>query len=84
MIALSCQLAAKIGFRAAPQVLELISNGFSLDLRIPSRDAVRNWTCRAGLALLQHEKADYWIWMIDHSVQLGKMYVLTVLGIRQS
>ena len=84
MIALYCQLAAKIGFRAVPQVLELISKSFNLDLKIPSRDAIRNWTCRAGVALLQHEKADDWIWMIDHSVQLGKMHVLTVLGIRHS
>jgi len=84
MIALCCQLAAKIGFRAVPQVLELVSKSFSLDLKIPSRDAIRNWTCRSGVALLQHEKADDWIWMIDHSVQLGKMQVLTVLGIRLS
>lgn len=84
IIALSCQLAATIGFRAVPQVLELISNTFGLKLKIPSRDAVRNWMCRIGVALLEHEKADDWILMIDHSVQLGKMHVLTVLGARQS
>ena len=84
MIALCCQLGAIVGFRAAPKVLQLVSETFALNLNSPSRDAIRNWTCRAGVALLENEKADDWIWMIDHSVQLGKMSVLVVLGIRQS
>jgi hypothetical protein len=37
------------------------------------------------VAILQEaQKADDWIWMIDHSVQLGKMCVLPVLGIRRT
>jgi hypothetical protein len=55
-----------------------------MELKVPSRDVVRNWNCRNGVAMLQEPtKADNWIWMIDHSVQLGKMFVLVVLGIRQ-
>ena len=45
---------------------------FGLSIKVPSRDAVRN--CRNGVAILHR----------DHSVQLGKMFVLVVLGIRQS
>lgn len=84
MIALCCSLASIVGFRAAPAVLSLFNDALGLGLKVPSRDAIRNWTCRAGVAMLQHEKADDWIWMIDHSVQIGKMQVLVVLGIRQS
>ena len=83
MIALCCQLGAISGFRAVPKLLHCIAKAFDLDWKIPSHDAVRNWTCRSGVALLQHAAQEDWIWMIDHSVQLGRMNVLVVLGIRQ-
>jgi hypothetical protein len=84
IISLCCQLCLLIGFRATPKVLKCISEAFDLGLKIPSRDVVRNWICRNGVAILQEpSKFDDWIWMIDHSVQLGKMFVLTVLGIRR-
>ena len=85
MIALCCTLSLRIGFRAVPDVLRLVAEAFGMSLKIPSRDAVRNWSCRNGVAILQEaSQADDWVWMIDHSVQLGKMFVLVVLGIRQS
>jgi hypothetical protein len=82
MIALSCQFGSIAGFRAAPKLLQCICEALDLNWKVPSHDAVRNWTCRIGVALLENEKADDWIWMVDHSVQLGKMCVLVVLGIR--
>lgn len=83
LIALSCQLCLLIGFRSTPKILECINQALDLGLKVPSRDVVRNWNCRNGVAILQEPvKADDWIWMVDHSVQLGQMYVLTVLGIR--
>jgi hypothetical protein len=85
IIALCCQLGLLVGFRATPKVLECVSEAFELGLKIPSRDVVRNWNCRNGVAILQEPvKANNWVWMIDHSVQLGQMYVLIVLGIRRS
>jgi hypothetical protein len=45
---------------------------------------VRLWNCRNGVAILQEpKKSAGWIWLIDHSVQLGKMCVLVVLGIQK-
>lgn len=85
MIALCCQLCLLIGFRAVPKVLRCVNQAYGLSLKIPSRDAVRNWNSRNGVAILQAAApADDWIWMIDHSVQLGKMNVLVVLGIRRA
>lgn len=85
MISLCCRLSQWIGFRAVPKVLQCIAETFDLPLKIPSRDVVRNWNCRNGVAILQQAaSADDWVWMVDHSVQLGKMFVLVVLGIRQS
>lgn len=86
MIALCCALSQRIGFRATPDVLRLIGEAMQLPFqKIPSRDAVRNWNCRNGVATLREAcREDDWIWMTDHSIQLGKMYVLVVLGIRKS
>lgn len=85
IISLCCQLSMLVGFRAVPKVLQCVADMFQLSIPIPSRDAVRNWSCRNGIAMLQQpQRADDWVWMIDHSVQLGKMFVLIVLGIAQS
>ena len=85
MICLCCQLSLIIGIRAVPKVIELFATTFNIPLKVPSRDAVRSWSCRNGVAILQEAtRQDDWIWMIDHSVQLGKMFVLVVLGIRHS
>lgn len=84
MIALCVTLSLRIGFRAVPDVLRLFAEASGLPLKIPSRDVVRNWACRNGVAILQEAtRADDWVWMVDHSVQLGKMFVLVVLGIRR-
>ncbi len=74
-----------MGARAVPKVLARYARAFDLPIEIPSRDIVRNWNSRNGVAILQEAThADDWVWMIDHSVQLGKMFVLVVLGIRSS
>ncbi|HAV33760.1 MAG TPA: hypothetical protein DCX79_17315, partial [Planctomycetaceae bacterium] len=84
IIAMCCCLAVVIGFRAVPKVLKIINRCLELDIPVPSRDAVRLWNCRNGIAILQEaKKSTGWIWMIDHSVQLGKMCVLVVLGIHK-
>ena len=83
MISLCCELCLIVGFHATPKVLTCVSEAFHLQLKIPSHDAVRNWNFRNGVAILQEPTpADDLIWMIDHSVQLGKQFVLVVLGIR--
>ncbi|MEZ6092535.1 MAG: hypothetical protein R3C05_31910, partial [Pirellulaceae bacterium] len=85
MICLCCQLSMIVGIRAVPKVIELVAATFDLPLKVPSRDVVRSWICRNGVAILKEAtRQDDWIWMVDHSVQLGKMFVLVVLGIRQS
>lgn len=85
MISLCGQLSRIIGFRPTPKVLRCVTEAFGIKLKVPSRDVVRNWSCRNGVAILQQaQPADDWVWMVDHSVQLGKMFVLVVLGIRQA
>lgn len=53
IIALCCQLCLLIGFRSTPKVLQCINEALGLGLKVPSRDVVRNWNCRNGVAILQ-------------------------------
>ena len=86
MIALCLGMAKLIGFRSTERVLPLISEWLQVEFDVPNHDTIRLWASRNGVAILQEsaQVAPDWIWLIDHSVQLGKMCVLVVLGIRQS
>jgi hypothetical protein len=52
----------------------------------PDRSTGRLWLLRIGLAALRRPKvvATDWVWMIDHSIQIGRCKVLVILGIRLS
>ena len=52
----------------------------------PSYFSVRLWLLRVGLYQLGHakEQADDWIWIMDHTMQLGEWKCLIVVGLRQA
>lgn len=84
MISLCLNLCREVGFRPAERALTLIFDFLNIDAKIPSYDAIRTWACRAGVAELQKPitRADDWIWMTDHSNQVGAEKVMVILGIR--
>ena len=84
MIALCLNLARKIGFRPTVAGLDIVFDWMSIKASIPTAETIRMWAARAGVATLQtpHERADDWIWMADHSNQIGCEKVLQILGIR--
>ena len=86
MISLCLNLAKQIGFRPAQTALKTAFEWLEIDARVPSWDSIRSWSCRVGIAQLQApvEAADDWIWMADHSNQIGTEKVLQILGIRAS
>jgi hypothetical protein len=53
---------------------------------VPDRSTGRLWLLRVGLWALLRPKAigDDWVWMVDHSIQIGPCKCLVVLGIRLS
>jgi hypothetical protein len=53
---------------------------------LPGPSSVRWWLQRLGLFTLQEplEHTDDWVWLVDHSVQLGETKVCVVLGLRLS
>ncbi len=84
MISLCLNLCKAIGFRPTEAALKIIFEWLGIETKIPSWSSIRNWACRVGVASLQQlpEQADDWIWMADHSNQIGTEKVLQILGIR--
>ena len=86
MISLCLNLCKQVGFRPAATALKMVFDWLGIDAKVPSWDSMRCWSCRVGIANLQEpvEEADDWIWMADHSNQIGTEKVLQILGIRAS
>ena len=72
-------------FRCAASVLELFQ-ATGEDERVPDWSTGRLWLLRIGLAALLRPLviADDWVWVVDHSIQIGQCKCLVILGIRLS
>lgn len=79
-------LSAPTSQRAAASVLRLIGFRMNWSIRLPCANSGRLWMVRVGLYALICEKthADDWLWMVDHTVQLGPWKCLVIVGIRLS
>ncbi len=86
MISLCVNLARRIGLRPAPDVLKMILAWLEVDANLPDWTTVRTWMLRVGVAAIKQpiEQADDWIWMADHSNQVGPEKVLAIIGLRAS
>jgi hypothetical protein len=86
MISLCLNLCKEVGFRPAETAMKIMFEWLGVDAKVPSWNSMRSWACRVGVAQLQQpvERADDWIWMADHSNQIGPEKVLVILGIRVS
>jgi hypothetical protein len=70
--------------RCAAKVFELFDSTVGQDGINPDRSTGRLWLLRIGLATLLRAKtiADDWVWLVDHSIQIGQCKCLVILGIR--
>lgn len=88
VIALFLQMviSAATSMRSASTVLKLFSSWLPYVERTPCANSGRLWLLRVGLHELScaKEKADDWVWMMDHTIQLGPWKCLIVVGIRLS
>jgi len=50
LIALYIELAKQVGFRAAAFVVKLMLEFWGVDQKVPSHDAIAQWTMRLGVA----------------------------------
>jgi hypothetical protein len=79
-------LTGRTSLRGASRVFEIVSSFFKLGQASPSWYSGRLWLMRIGYYKLFREKetSDDWIWIIDHTIQIGDEKCLIILGIRQS
>ena len=79
-------LSAVASLRSSSGILKLVLPFFGHSSRCPSWYAGRLWLLRIGYYKLMRpkEQADDWVWIIDHTVQLGEEKCLLILGVRLS
>lgn len=79
-------LNCAVGFRGAAAVLQVAALLFPTDEQGPSPNGGQMWLLRLGLYMLSRrkEQADDWVWIIDHTIQIGPLKCLVVVGVRLS
>jgi hypothetical protein len=79
-------LSAAVSLRGASRVLEVLGLTGYVTLPKPSWFTGRLWLLRLGYYQLTRPKvpATDWVWIIDHTVQIGPEKCLVILGIRLS
>jgi hypothetical protein len=86
-MAVSFVLQAATSLRGSQACINLVVTlQGGLPFESASHTTIQNWILRIGLYELQRPKefADDWIWIVDHTIQIGIIKVLLVLGIRRS
>jgi hypothetical protein len=83
---LALVLSAAVSLRGASRVLELWSTVFELPEAAPAWYTGRLWLLRVGYYKLTRPKAPApdWVWIIDHTIQLGVQKCLVILGVRRA
>jgi hypothetical protein len=71
-------------FRCAAGALDLLDPATDPRENSPAWATGRLWLMRLGLAALVRPRviAEDWVWMIDHSIQIGPCKCLVILGTR--
>ena len=72
------------GSQACFDLVVMLQGG--LPFESASHTTIQNWILRIELYELQRPKefADDWLWIVDHTIQIGTIKVLLILGIRRS
>ena len=84
LLLVSLVLSACAAFRCAGRFFEILDGCLPVSLVRPHWSTGRLWLLRLGHYKLTRPKqqADDWVWMIDHTNQIGVEKCLIVLGIR--
>lgn len=72
---------AGVALRAVPRVLGIFWGAADATTSLPAATSVRWWLLRLGLFALREPLAvaDDWVYLIDHSVQIGSVKVCVIL-----
>jgi hypothetical protein len=87
-LGLSCILSGKAPLQSVPRLLKVFDSCYELNepAGVPEWTTSRMWLMRLGLGQLRQPivKANDWVLLLDHSIQLGRDRCLAVLGVRLS
>jgi len=80
----SLVLSAATSLRGASRAIEVVVVALHVPFSCPTWFAGRLWLLRLGYYKLTRPKvhADDWVWIVDHTVQLGDDKCLVILGLR--
>lgn len=80
----SLVLSAAISMRGASRAMEFFFKALHIPIASPSWFTGRLWLLRLGYYKLMRPKvqAEDWVWIVDHTVQLGDDKCLVILGVR--
>ena len=80
----SLVLSAAISLRGASRAIEVVGGTLHVPFSCPTWFAGRLWLLRLGYYKLTRPKvhADDWVWIVDHTVQVGDDKCLVILGLR--
>lgn len=83
LIVMAIELGKRVGFRAAAESMQIIFAGLGIETKVPSHDAIEQWTLRLGVGLLKDTfmPGQRVLWMADHSSQVGKERLLLIIGV---
>jgi hypothetical protein len=80
-LAVDLVLQAGASLRGAAAGLSLIATRLGVDVATPSYSAIRSWLLRLGChALTCPLPSGVWVWLIDHTVQIGACKLLVIVG----
>ncbi len=73
-----------ISLRGASRAITRITSSLQPALEVPQWHTGRLWLLRLGYYELfrQKEQADDWVWIVDHTVQIGITKCFVILGLR--
>ncbi len=84
LLFVSLVLSAAVSLRAARRVFAVVGAVLPRPLACPSWSAGRLGLLRLGYYKLMRPKevADDWVWIVDHSIQIGTEKCLVIVGLR--
>ena len=79
-------LLANSSFRGAAKAFQILLGLGGALLGAPTANCGRLWLMRLGLYELQRPlpHADDWVWIVDHTVQIGSQRCLVIVGVQPS
>lgn len=82
--AVAAILDARGSLRGAAAITGLINRLLGGEQEVPSPTTIRSWLLRVGLHQSKKplEHADDWVWIVDHTVQIGELKCMIAVAFR--